>query len=222
MGQFIELTAKDGHKFQAYRSEPAGKPRGAVVVIQEIFGVNHHIKSVTDRYASMGFLAIAPAVFDRYQRGFDVGYTPDDIAKARQFLSGLSWDNAIADADAARANVATAGKVGIVGYCFGGSLSWLASCRLKLDAASGYYGGAVGQFKDETPKCPVIMHFGKEDASIPMATVDAFKAAQPKVPTYVYEGAGHGFSCDERPSFNPPAHDLALVRTYELFSKSIG
>jgi carboxymethylenebutenolidase len=218
---YVYLTAADGHKFRAWKSVPAGKPRGAVVVIQEIFGVNNHIRSVTDRFAAMGYVAIAPAIFDRQEPGFECGYTPDDMPKARALMGGLDMDKVLLDVDAARKEVASAGKTAIVGYCYGGSVAWLGGCRLDFAAAVGYYGGLISKYNNESPKCPTILHVGSLDKPI-ADTVEQVKAAHPDVPYYVYDGANHGFSCDERGSFNPAAHDLALIRTSEFLARTIG
>jgi carboxymethylenebutenolidase len=221
MAEWVELTASDGHKFKAWRAAPNGKPKGAIVVIQEIFGVNHHVRDVTERFAREGYVAIAPALFDRYQRDFDVNYGPDDMAKAMQVVPKIDIAKGMLDTDAARAAVQSAGKVGIVGYCFGGVVAWLGATRLKFAAASCYYGGRIAAVKDEKPHCPVIMHFGAKDAHIPLTMVDEIRKAQPNVPVYVYD-ADHGFSCDERASFDKTAHELAWTRTMKLFRENVG
>jgi len=160
MGSMIELKAADGHKLAAYRAEPQGKPRGAVVVIQEIFGVNKHIKSVADGYAADGYLVIAPAMFDRMQRGYDTGYTPPEIEAGRALMQKADWKQTMQDAAAAVEAAKAGGKVGIVGYCWGGTLAWLAATRLGVDCAVGYYGSMTIDFIDETPTCPVTMMLG--------------------------------------------------------------
>jgi carboxymethylenebutenolidase len=218
MAEFVTLTASDGHKFQAWWAPPQGQPRAGLVVIQEIFGVNSHIRDVTERFAKEGYLAVAPAMFDRIQRGVDIGYTEPDIAKGRELMGKLDWDKAILDIDAARASVSSLGSIGITGFCFGGSAAWVAAARLKFNAAVCYYGGAVVRFKNEKPACPTICHWGKQDANIPMSMVDEIKAAQPQVPMFLYD-AGHGFSCDQRGSFNQAAHDEAWKRTLAHFAK---
>ena len=220
MGEFIELTASDVHKFSAWRAVPKDKPRAAVLVIQEIFGVNSHIRDVTERFAAQGYLAMAPAFFDRYEREFETGYDPDDIVRARTLMARLDWDLALLDLEAARQAVAGEGKVGVVGYCWGGSVAWLAAGRLPIQAAVGYYGGQIERFKDETPLCPTILHFGKEDGHIPLSAVEAIRAAQPQVPIYLYD-AGHGFSCDQRASFDEAAHALAWQRTLAFVADNL-
>ncbi len=221
MAEFVSLIASDGHKFQAWAAAPMGKPRGGVVVIQEIFGVNSHIRDVTERYAHEGYLAIAPALFDRLHRGFEVGYAPDDIAKGRELVGRIDWDKAVLDVEAAHKAAAADGKVGIAGYCFGGSLAWLAACRLTFDAAVCYYGGQIARFAKEKPRCPVIMHFGRLDAGIPMTMVEEIRAAQPGVPIHLYD-AGHGFACNQRASFDKTAYAEAWKHTTEFLARHIG
>lgn len=220
MGEFIELTASDGHKLAAWRAAPEDAPRAAVLVIQEIFGVNSHIRDVAERFAAQGFLAIAPAMFDRYERGFETGYGPDDMVRARALMEKLDWDLALLDLEAARQSVSALGRVGAVGYCWGGSVAWLAAGRLPIQAAVGYYGGQIERFKEEAPRCPTILHFGRDDGHIPLSSVDAVGIAQPKVPIYLYD-AGHGFSCDQRASFNEAAHMLAWQRTLTFFAETL-
>ncbi len=221
MADWIELTASDGHKFKAWHATPAVKPKGAIVVIQEIFGVNHHIRDVTERFAREGYLAIAPALFDRYQRDFDVGYTAEDRDKAMVFLPKIDVEKGLLDTEAARSSVASAGKVGIVGYCFGGTVAWLGATRLTFAGSVCYYGGRIETLAHEKPKCPVIMHFGAKDAHIPLSNVELIRKAQPNVPIYVYD-ADHGFSCDERATFDKAAHELAWSRTLKFFRENVG
>ena len=222
MGKSITLTASDGHSLSAYRADPPGKPRGGVVVIQEIFGVNSHIRQVADSFAADGYLAIAPAMYDRIQRGFDVGYTPEDIQAGRALKEKSPVDAAMMDVSAAIQAAAEAGKVGIVGYCWGGFVSWMAAARAKgLACAVPYYGGGVTDNIAEQPKCPVMLHFGDKDAHIPLAGVEKLKAAHPKQVVHVY-AAEHGFHCDHRGSYNAAAAKLARERTLEFFRKHIG
>jgi carboxymethylenebutenolidase len=219
--EWVDLTASDGHRFKAWRAEPSGRAKGAIVVIQEIFGVNHHIRDVTERFAREGYAAIAPALFDRYERDFDVGYGPEDRPKAMAIVPKIDIAKAVLDTDAARAAVERAGNAGIVGFCFGGVVAWLGATRLEFAAASCYYGGRIAAVKSETPHCPVIMHFGAKDAHIPLSMVEEIRQAQPGVPIYVYD-ADHGFSCDERESFDKAAHELAWSRTLKLFREHVG
>jgi carboxymethylenebutenolidase len=222
MGKMIDLKAADGHAFKAYLAEPVGTPRGAVVVVPEIFGVNSHIRSVADGYAADGYLAVAPALFDRAQRGFESGYTQPEIQAGIALMQKVSWEEAITDVRAAIDAVKHAGKVGIVGYCWGGAVAWVAAARLPgLAAAVPYYGGAIPTLKDEQPKCPMLLHFGESDASIPLDKARAVAAAHPEVTTHFYP-AGHGFNCDQRGSYDAAAAKLARQRTLDFFRKHVG
>jgi carboxymethylenebutenolidase len=224
MGKTLELKAADGFTLSAYRADPQGKPRGGLVVAQEIFGVNSHIRSVCDGYAADGYVAIAPALFDRTQRGVDIGYTPDDIAKGREWkaMANANVDAVLADVAAARDAAAGAGKVAIVGYCWGGYVAWMAAARLDgFACAIPYYGGGMLEAVGEKPRCPVIAHFGERDANIPVAGVRQFAAAHPEVRVYTYE-ADHGFNCDQRGSYDAAAAKLARSRTLEFLQKHVG
>ncbi len=218
MGQDITLTSSDGFEFDAYRCEAEGIPKGAVIVVQEIFGVNEHIRDVTERFANVGYTAIAPALYDRWHKSFDGGYNPDDMSAGRDLKAqaNAELDKVMADVEAARANVVDAGKVGITGFCWGGVVAWIAACRLDMQAAVAYYGGGIIDYNEEELKCPTIAHFGREDASIPMADVEAIEAAHPSAEIFVYE-ADHGFHCDQRGQFNPRAANIASMRTIRLF-----
>ena len=223
MGKTIELTAADGHKFSAYVAEPSGKPKGALIVVMEIFGVNSHIKRVTDEYAGEGYLAIAPAFFDRVQRGLDVGYSPQDIEVARGLMQKMKFDDALKDAEAAKKHVASAGKAGILGYCWGGALSFKAACNIDgLACAVAYYGGAIPSMINEKPKCPVLFHWGETDASIPLEKAKEVAAKHSDQTHYFYPGAGHGFNCDQRGSYDAESAKVALGRTLEFLKKHIG
>ena len=223
MGKQFKLITTDQHSLGAYRADPAGKPKGGIVVVQEIFGVNHHIRAVCDRLAALGYVAVAPAIFDRFVRDFECGYTPDEIAHARSYLGNLDWDKMMLDVSAAQADIKGAGPLGVIGFCMGGTAAFLAACRLPGFAASvSFYGGMIGKFADEKPKCPMQMHFGEKDASIPMSDVDAVRAAQPKAEIHVYMGAQHGFGCDERGSFSKPDYELAQQRTLDFFKTNLG
>jgi len=226
MGKMIELTAPDGHKLAAYRADPSGKneakPRGGIVVIQEIFGVNSHIKSVADGFAADGYLAVAPAMFDRVQRGFDVGYSPPDIEKGRELRARITVDMAMNDAQAAVREAAGAGKVGIVGYCWGGFVAWMASAKVSgLACAVPYYGGGILDNADIEPKVPVMGHFGDKDQHIPVEGVKKLAERHNKHQIFVYS-ADHGFNCDQRGSHNAPAAKQARGRTLEFFRKHVG
>ena len=222
MTGMIELVASDGFKLSAYRADPDGSPRGGLVVVQEIFGVNSHIKSVCDGYAADGYLAIAPALFDRYERDVDLGYSPDDIAKGRVLKGKAANDVALRDVAAARDTAAEAGKVGIVGYCWGGLITWLAASRLPgFACAVPYYGGGMPDAIGETPRCPVMAHFGEWDQVIPVAAVDKLKAAHPDIEVFIY-AADHGFNCDQRASYDPISAKLARERTLEFLRENVG
>jgi carboxymethylenebutenolidase len=222
MGTITELSAGDGLRLAAYRAEPQGKPRGGLVVVQEIFGVNSHIRSVCDGYAADGYRVIAPALFDRDEKGVDLGYTAADIARGREYKAKASAETALLDVDAARAAVAPAGRVGIVGYCWGGLITWLAACRLKgFACAIPYYGGGMLEASSEQPKCPVIAHFGERDAHIPVAGVRAFGEAHPGIRVYIY-AADHGFNCDQRGSYDAAAATLARQRTLDFLRLHVG
>jgi carboxymethylenebutenolidase len=223
MGKMIELKASDGHQLAAYRADPAGKPRGGIVVIQEIFGVNSHIKQVADGYAADGYVAIAPAMFDRVQKNVDLGYTPEDIAKGREIRGKVTNDMAVKDAEAAVKAASSAGKVGIVGYCWGGLVAWLAAAKIPgLSAAVPYYGGGILDNANLEPKVPLMGHFGDKDQHIPVEGVKKLgEKLKPKHQIFVYE-ADHGFNCDHRGSYNAPAAKQARQRTLEFFRKHIG
>lgn len=222
MGQNITLTASDNFQLGAYRAQPAGAPNGAVVVIQEIFGVNHHIRGVCDRFADQGYVAIAPAVFDRIAPNFQSGYSPDEIAVARKFVANPDWAAMLMDTQAAIDAVRDVGPVGIIGFCLGGSIAFAAATKLSgLRAAIGYYGGAVVRFADDTPKVPTQLHFGEKDSGIPLSDVEIIRGKRPDVEVHVYDGAQHGFNCDERPSFDRPSADLARQRSLAFFAKHL-
>jgi carboxymethylenebutenolidase len=223
MGQNIELKTKDGKTISAYKAEPAGKPRGGIVVIQEIWGVNSHIRDVTDRYAKEGYLAIAPAIFDRIEPGVKMDqYTQETMQKGFGYMQKVEQDKALLDVEAAVKEASKAGKVGVVGFCFGGRMAWLAAARVDGIAASvPYYGGGVPQLASEKPKVPVMLHFGEKDAHIPVASVEEFKKVHPTLPVYIY-AADHGFNCDQRGSYDAAAAKLAQDRTLEFFRKNVG
>jgi carboxymethylenebutenolidase len=223
MGSMIELQAGDGHKFAAYRAEPSGKARGAVVVIQEIFGVNSHIKAVADGYARDGYLAIAPAMFDRAQRGYDTGYTQPEIQAGIAVMQKLDWKQTLLDVDASVAEARKAGKVGIVGYCWGGTVSWVSAARATgLACSAPYYGGGMPGFIGDKPKIPTMCHFGELDQSPTLEQSKAIAKAHPEITAHFYAGAGHGFNCDQRGSYHAPSATLARSRTLEFFRKHLG
>jgi len=217
MGVQTELTAADGHRLGAYRAGPADA-RAGLVVIQEIFGVNAHMRRVADQFAAVGYAVIAPALFDRAERGIELGYLPQDVQKGMELRSKITHEQAMMDIAAAAAALGVA-KAGIVGYCWGGSLAWSGATETELfAAASGWYGGMIVKTKDAVPHCPVQLHFGETDHSIPLADVEALRAAQPNIPIYTYP-AGHGFGCEDRASYSPECAALAQSRTLEFFAK---
>jgi carboxymethylenebutenolidase len=223
MNEHVALRAIDDHELDAYVARPAGEPIAGLVVVQEIFGVNRHIRSVADGYAKDGFLAVAPALFDRYERGLELGYVGADMQKAISLVPQLNMDHALLDTAAALEYVRqqTGKKCGVIGYCFGGTIAWLAASRLGADAAVGYYGGHIAKFADEYPKAPVMLHFGKLDQHIPKESIDAVQAANPEVPIFWYD-AGHGFNCNDRTSYNAEAATLARARSLEFLKKHLG
>lgn len=222
MADTLKLTAEDGHEFAAYLAQPEGRPKGGVVVIQEIFGVNSHMRSVADDYAAQGYLAIAPALFDRVRPGIELGYTEDDVTEGREIRGRVRNEDALLDIAAASNAVKSAGRIAAVGYCWGGTLAWLTATRLSgFTAIASYYGGGIGGFATETPYCPVILHFGEKDHAIPLTEVDAVRKAHPELPVHVYP-AGHGFNCGQRGSFEPKSAEIARERTLAFFAKQLG
>jgi carboxymethylenebutenolidase len=209
------LTASDGHVLDAYQAVPAMPIRGAIVVAQEVFGVNRHIQAVARQYAAAGYLAIAPALFDRAQRGTDIAYS--DAARGSALMRSLSTDEALLDLAAAIAAAPEHVPVGIVGYCWGGRLSYLAACSLPLKAAVSYYGGGIGAVSQRTPACPMMFHYGDRDSHIPLSEIDVVRERYPKGVYHLYP-AGHGFNCSERPSYDQASADLAFSRSVEFFS----
>ena len=223
MGQTLTLTSADGFQLGAYRADPDGTPKGAVVVIQEIFGVNSHIRSVVDGYAAAGYVAIAPALFDRIEPGIELGYEGDDITKGIDLARGRTdTDKALDDVRAAAAQVAAAGKVGVVGYCWGGLLTALAAIRLGdvFAAGASYYGGGTPTLAGQTPVVPLVMHYGEQDHAIPLAEVETLRASWPAVTFHIYE-AGHGFNCEQRGSYDAAASALARERTLAFFGQHL-
>ena len=222
MSEQITLTATDGHRLSAYRAGAEDAP-AALVDVQEIFGVNHHMRHVCDTFAEQGYLAIAPALFDRLERGVELGYDPAGVERGKM-LRGKLDDAAVMRDIAAAAEAAARGKrrIGIVGYCFGGTVAWWGATRTRLfGAASCWYGGGIAASRTETPHCPVQMQFGGRDASIPLADVEAIHAAQPGAEIHVYPDAQHGFGCEERASFSPVDYATAQTRTLAFFARCL-
>jgi carboxymethylenebutenolidase len=222
VGKDIKLTASDNFQLGAYRADPATAPKGAVVVIQEIFGVNHHIRAVCDRIAGNGYVTIAPAIFDRIEPNFQCGYSPEEIAVARKFVANPDWAAMLLDTQAAIDAVKDVGPVGIVGFCLGGSVAYAAATKLSgLTAAMCFYGGAIVRFADDKPKVPTQLHFGEKDAGIPLTDVEAIRAKRPDVEIYIYPGAQHGFNCEERASYDKASADIARQRSLAFFAKHL-
>lgn len=227
MGKFVDLTAADGFSFPAYVAQPVGKARGAVVVVQEIFGVNAHIRAVADGYAAAGYLAVAPATFHRVKPGVELGYAPDDMSAGsalKAAVEALPAPGVLQDIQAAIDYAAQAGKVGVVGYCWGGLLTWRSACLLNgVSAAVPYYGGGVTTEAEiaRHPTCPVLAHFGEKDHWIPLDGVEAFRAAHPAVAVHLY-AANHGFNCDQRGAYDATAANLARERTLAFFAQHLG
>lgn len=218
VGEYIELTGADGVSISAYRVPAVGKPKGGLVVVQEIFGVNAHIRSVAERFAAQGYEVIAPAFFDRIERGVSLGYDPEGVTKGRTYPPQLGFDKPMVDVAAAAEVLSTFGKVGVVGYCWGGTVAYLSAVKVpRVAAAVGYYGGAIVKHADERPHAPTLLHFGEQDAGIPLSDVETVRAKRPDVTVETYP-AGHGFNCDARGSFDEASASLALGRTLSFFA----
>ena len=219
MGHRVDLTAADGHRLGAYLAEPAGRARGGLVVIQEIFGVTRHIRDVADQYAAAGYRAIAPALFDRVEPDVDVPYT--DFKRGIGYKQAMQNDKVMLDVAAAADRVRAAGKVGVVGYCWGGTIAYLAAVGLPLDASVAYYGGEISHYVAQTPRVPMMFHFGEKDAHIPRTAIAQIEAAYPQGIYHLYP-ADHGFNCTDRASFEPASAKLAFERSVAFFNKYIG
>jgi carboxymethylenebutenolidase len=219
MSEWVQIKAADGHELSAYVAKPEGEVLGALVVVQEIFGVNAHIRSVADGYAKDGFLVIAPALFDRFEKGVELKYEGEDMQKAFGFYQQLNPEKALLDVAAAFEHVkAVDKKIGVIGYCYGGFMSWLSATRGPSVAMTpactvGYYAGGIGNVAAEKPSCPVLLHFGGKDTHIGSEQIEAVRTAHPDVEIYVYDDAEHGFNCDARSSYNADAATLARQRS---------
>lgn len=222
MSNNIQLTADDGHILNAYESGGDQPGTAGLIVLQEIFGVNHHIRSVADQYAREGFHTVAPALFDRAQPGVELDYSPESIQTARALFSRIDPDATLKDIAAAIAHArsrVTSGKVGVIGYCLGGRLAWLSATRLRADAAVGYYGRVIDVIAEE-PRCPVMLHFGSQDQHIPVSDVEKIKETRPSLPVFLYD-AGHGFNCNERSSYSETAASLAFTRSLAFLKEHL-
>ncbi|HSD74076.1 MAG TPA: dienelactone hydrolase family protein [Steroidobacteraceae bacterium] len=219
MGQTVQLTAGDGHRFAAYRTAPAGTPRGGLVIVQEIFGVTRHMRDVADQYAGLGYVSVVPAMFDRVEPGIELPYT--EIARGRDYAGALRLDQTLLDVKAALDAVASFGKTGVVGFCWGGTIAYLAACETPIAAAVSYYGGRITQYLDRKPRCPVMYHFGEQDRGIPLTAVEQVRAAHPEGIFHLYP-AGHGFNCTERADYEAASAKLAFERTREFLARHVG
>jgi carboxymethylenebutenolidase len=219
----IRLTAADGFELDAWLATPAGEPKGAIVIAQEMYGVTDYLKRVAAFHASQGYLTITPALYDRRERGTVLAYDEADRDRVHELYKSMDWELSLADIEAGRRFVASAGKVAIIGFCWGGSLAWMAACRSDYQAAIAYYGSAMPDYAGETARCPVIAHVGEDDTSFPPARVAAFKAAQPGVPVYSYADTPHGFDNETRPArYRAAAHRLARERSLAFLVQHIG
>jgi carboxymethylenebutenolidase len=219
----IRLRSRDGHELDAYLARPTGAMRGGLVVAQEMYGINAYLRAVCDFYAAQGYLAIAPALYDRKQRGLIYDYTAEDHDRAQHTYKAWDLTLALDDLEAAHAAVAEAGKVAMVGFCWGGTLAWLAACRRHYAGTVAYYGSMMPDLADEQARCPAIAHIGDRDTSMPMDRVAHFQARQPSVPVYIYAGAQHGFDNENRtPRYHAAAHRLARERTLAFLAQHVG
>ncbi len=223
MGEMIQLTTNDGHTLAGYRATPEASsgetPKGGIVIVQEIFGITDHIRRVVDQYAEHGYIAIAPSLFDRVRPDIILDYS--DVDEGRSTMMKLDPGDVMADIQATVTALRAAGKVAVIGYCWGGAIADLAACRLDIDAAVAYYGRMIVDWLDEQPQCPVIYHFGANDPLIPADMIETISNARPNHPSYIYADAGHGFNCDERDDFAPDSAKLALDRTLEFLTQHI-
>jgi carboxymethylenebutenolidase len=220
MGEFTTIMARDGHEFRSWLAAPPGNARGAIVVLQEIFGVNPHIRTVADSFAAAGYVVIAPSMFDRVRKGIELGYSPAESQEGMGYAMQLKQEQTLKDMSAAVNVVRHAGRVGVVGYCWGGTQAYIAACELPVACAVAYYGGRIAQHLAKVPKKPVMYHFGNRDAHIPPSEVERIEAAHPEGVFFRYD-AGHGFNCDERSSFDAASAALARERTLRFFAAHV-
>jgi len=220
---FIRLTAPDGHAFDCWLAPGQGASRGAVVVLQEIFGVNAHVRALCARLASLGYDAYAPALFDRLQPRFTSGYSKEEVAQALQFVPRLDWNAMVADTLATAQHAARQGQlVALMGFCLGASVAYMAAQRRPdIAAVVGYYGGQIAQHLDRAPQSPTLLHYGETDHTIPMADVEHIRAQRPECELHTYP-AGHGFNCDERTAFEPASAALAWGRSMRWLDTHLG
>ena len=221
MGENIQLTAADGQSLSAYRADPVGAPKGGIVVVQEIFGVNGHIRDVCDKLAAEGYTAMAPALFDRIRPGIELGYTEEALNEGFGYMQQAGFETTLVDIGAAADVLRQSGKVGLVGFCWGGQLAWLSSKGSDVDCAAAYYGVAVHQTLDPAPKVPVLLHFADNDSFVPADAADQVRAHYPDLPVHSY-AANHGFNCDQRPDYDEESAKLAMARTLAFFAEHVG
>lgn len=221
MSEFTTLMARDGHEFGAWLAAPAGKPRGAVVVIQEIFGVNSHIRGIADSFAAEGYVAIAPALFDRVRKGIELAYNAETMKEGFGYVMQLKPEETLRDLAASIAVVRHAGRVGVVGFCWGGRMAYVSACQLPVACGVAYYGGGIAKELPDTPKCPMLYHFGGRDTHIPQSDVEQIQAADQRGTFFIYPDAEHGFNCDQRGSYNPAAAQLARQRTLAFLAQHL-
>ena len=221
MGEIINATASDGHEFDSYLAQAKGSPRGGIVLVQEIFGVNNHIKNVAEKFSSNGYLVGAPSLFDRVQPDIQLGYSTEDVIRGKELKDNLGNAKPLIDIIATLNIVRSAGRVAVVGYCWGGTLAWLSACHVDgFNAAISYYGEGIGQLLSIEPRCPSIFHFGEQDHAIPAAEINSLRQAHPDCPIYLYP-AGHGFNCEQRDSFHSTSSAIAFERTIQHLDKYI-
>jgi carboxymethylenebutenolidase len=221
MGFLTSLDAVDGHKIECYFASPAsGSAKGGIVVIQEIFGLTDHVKQVVDGYAAAGYQAVAPAMFDRIEPGIVLDYA--QVEKGIECVMQLERANCITDVHIGVTAVRAAGRIGVVGYCWGGAIAYLAACELTLAGVVSYYGGQIGNYLDKVPACPMMYHFGEKDAHIPPESIEAIKQVNPEGIYHLYADADHGFNCNDRDSYHQPSATLALERSLEFFDEHVG
>jgi carboxymethylenebutenolidase len=212
MGEMTTLMARDGHEFNAWLCPATGAPRGAIVIAQEIFGVNRHIRGVADGFAADGYLTIAPCLYDRVRRGIELGYSEKETQEGRGYRLQIPKEKTLADLAASVNVVKHSGRVAVIGYCWGGTLAYLSACDLPVSCAVAYYGGQIKDHLDKRPKRPVMYHFGDRDPYIPASDVEKIRAADPNGTFHVYP-ADHGFNCEERGSYDAASAQLARERT---------
>jgi carboxymethylenebutenolidase len=217
MGEFTTLMARDGHEFNAWLAAPSGPARGAMVIAQEIFGVNRHIRAVADGFAAEGYVTIAPCLFDRIRRGIELGYSEADVQQGRGYRLQIPKEKTVLDLTASINVIKHAGRVSMVGYCWGGTLSYIAACELPVFCAVSYYGGQIKDHLEKSPRRPVMYHFGEKDPHIPLSDIDKIRAADPNGIFHLYP-ADHGFNCDERNTYDAASAALARERTLQFLA----